>query len=250
MTISYDEPVMAHRGASGYSLENTMSAFRHAVELGAKAVELDAHISKDRIPVVFHDDTLKRLAGRPEKIKELTAEELASVELINGERIPLLSDVLDEFKKKLLINIEIKDWLSVPHVVRCVESHRARNSVVISSFDFKALELAHSMDPGLEIIPIMGTRTIKPQVRLREAFPLGIIKKLGARWLHIAFQLTNKRLVAKLHRNGIKIRTWTVNNAGKMRKLIEIGVDGLITDYPDVALGIYLPQKDAVSADI
>ncbi|HEU5061407.1 MAG TPA: glycerophosphodiester phosphodiesterase family protein, partial [Kofleriaceae bacterium] len=144
--------VLGHRGASAHAVENTMAAFERARADGADGVELDVRLGRDGTLVVFHDDDLRRLAGRAERIADLDAGQLARVELAGGARIPRLEEVL-EATSPLLVNVEIKPpgWRSAREVVRavarCVERAAAMDRVLVSSFDAAVVALVRRTTP-------------------------------------------------------------------------------------------------------
>lgn len=221
--------VIAHRGASGYGLENSLDAFRKAVEMSADMVELDVFTLKDGHVVCFHDGGLQRLTGTKGKITDYTLAELNQLTLRDHSRIPLLADALRVMDKQLRVNIELKGpGTAEPTYALIREFIRDHgwklSDFHISSFRHDELRRMRALDPDIEIgiLPHQG--------------PLGalaVAREVGAYSINAHHGSLNPESVATLREAGLQIFAWTVNEPGDIRRLLDLGIDGFITNYPD-----------------
>jgi glycerophosphoryl diester phosphodiesterase len=228
--------VIAHRGASAYAPENTIAAFRRAVEVGADAIELDARLSKDGVVLAMHDDTIDRTTDGNGRVRNYTFDELKNFDAgasfspaFTGERVPSLERILQEFGGTILINIEITDysspWTNLPErVIQLVEDFNLTKQVLISSFNpialMKSRRINHDIKTGLLI---HGNEP-------------SIVRNLLMRIVPYDFFHPNDSLMKSSRvGRGSKIIVWTVNNEARMRQLLTMGIAGIITDVPDIA---------------
>lgn len=241
--------VFGHRGARQAAPENTLAAFRKAHEMGADGIELDVMLSADGVPVVIHDSTVDRTTNGSGRVRELTLDQLRELDAggrfasqFSGEPIPTLAEVLDAFGSALRINIELKsastgdDGLEA----RVVELLRARSlgrSIVFSSFNplslWRAKRLAPEIRRGLLYAPDMP-------VYLSRAWAAPF---LGLDAVHPEGRMVDAGYVRWAHGKGYHVNVWTVNEPPEMLRLIELGVDVLITDRPDVARTLVDAQR-------
>jgi glycerophosphoryl diester phosphodiesterase len=234
--------ILAHRGASAQAPENTMAAFRLAAQMGADGVELDVRLSKDGEAVVIHNPTLDETTNGRGRVKDFALAQLQSLDAggwfgpdFAGERIPTLTQVLRELGPRLTLNIELKTealfsgGLEV-EVVRLVEDANLVHRVVISSFDPLALwrvrRLNRNIPTGLLYAPDLPF-----YLRYRWLQPLAQPDGLHPRW-----DTVDEQAVAAAHRQGLALRPWTCNDPQAMQRLIQWGVDAIITDRPDLVL--------------
>jgi len=239
--IPRDRPLnIAHRGASAAAPQNTLAAFRKAMELGADGVELDVHLSADGVPVVMHNFDLDETtdgAGRIidktlAELKELDAGEKFAPEFA-GERISTLAEVFEALDGKLLVNVELKDigltgcGLEAP-VVEVVRRFGMEKKVLFSSFNPFTLRRLRPFAPE---VPSGLLYSHNLPIYLRRAWfaPFAPHK---ARHPH--FALVDERLVRWCRTRKLHVNVWTVNEPAEMKRLIALGVDGIITDAPDV----------------
>jgi len=222
--------VLAHRGASAHAPENTMAAFQLAFDQGADGIELDVMLTKEGRVVVIHDDTVDRTTNGAGKVSEMTLEQVQSLDAGDGQRIPTLAEVLERFGGRFLINVELKNYSSMLdalplEVIKLVESFNLVESVLLSSFN---------------PINLFRIRRHLPQVKL------GLITqpKMAERWmwrffphnaLHPHFSDVDQQLVASLHADHRKINVWTPDDPEEICRLATLGVDGIITNYPQRA---------------
>jgi glycerophosphoryl diester phosphodiesterase len=221
--------IIAHRGASGYGLENTLDAFRKAVELNADMIELDVFTLKDGNVVCFHDDDLQRLTGVDGKIVDYTLAELNQLTLSDGSRIPLLTDVMNLADKQLRLNVELKGGRTAEPTYRILQEYIRDHGwkiedFHISSFRHEELLKMRKLDGRIEI-------GILPHGSPLEALEIG--KQVSAFSINAHHSSLNPESVAEIHGAGFKIYAWTVNDHATIRRLLDLGVDGYITNYPD-----------------
>ena len=225
--------VLGHRGASAHAVENTMPAFERARADGADGVELDVRLARDGQLVVFHDDDLRRLAGRAERIADLDGAQIARVELAGGARIPRLEEVL-EATGPLMVNVEIKrpGWRHarpvVRAVLRCVERAAAMDRVLVSSFDAAVVALVRRTTP-LSTGLLFHARQRRP---LRKAWLAPILRPHA---LHPEKVLVDGAAMQGWRRAGYAVNVWTVDDPAEVRRLARLGVDAIISNDPGAA---------------
>jgi glycerophosphoryl diester phosphodiesterase len=227
--------VIAHRGASAYAPENTIRAFALAAGLGADMLELDVQPTADGQLAVFHDDTTERWDGRRRPVAGLTLAALQALD-IGGERVCTLAEVCVFARERgIRLNVELKKPGVGAQVARLLRETRVEELVLISSFYQAALLEMRQVAPHIPRAYLMGTRTFRPDVRLREGWPFFALRQVAARAWHPAWELPLlRRVVPLVRRAGYAVNVWTVNDPALMRRLIALGVDGIITDVPDV----------------
>lgn len=227
--------IYAHRGASGHAPENTMAAFRLAVQEGAGGIELDVQLSADKQVVVIHDETLDRTTDGIGAVGSLTWEELRRLdasfgqEAYRGEGIPLLSQVLELLAPtQLELNIELKNGI-VPYdgmeeaVVRLVRQYGMEKRIVLSSFNHYSIARLAGMAPDIEMAVLYSDGLYRPWEYA--AF-------VGARSLHPHYLAVTPEIVMNARMAGVKVRPWTVNSDDDYRRMAAAGVDAVITNYP------------------
>lgn len=232
--------VWAHRGASGEAPENTIEAFRLAIAQEADGIELDVQLSRDKVPVVIHDETLDRTTDGAGAVVDSHWEYLrglrasAGIEGYHSARIPGLAEVLDLIAPTpLLINIELKNSeVGYPgleeKVLAEVEDRGLAARVVYSSFNHDSVARLSTMTDS-ELAILYERPLLRPVARAR---------KVGANALHPPRQLVlNARWVATVRRLGLAVRPWVVNGEARVRTALDQRVDGLITDFPAAAVG-------------
>jgi glycerophosphoryl diester phosphodiesterase len=230
--------ILAHRGASKEARENTIAAFRLARAHGADGVELDVMRCQSGEVVVFHDDTLERIAGRPGAVRALPYRELKAVDLGGGERIPLLDEVLDEIGP-LVCNVELKsaptffarafdDGLA-GEVRTILQRHAAEKRAIVSSFDPLLLLRFRLRAPSVATGLLFSHDQALP---LSHAWCAPLISPAA---LHPEASLVDERHVAAWHRRGYRVHVWTVDAPDQIARLAALGVDAVITNRPKEA---------------
>lgn len=227
--------VIAHRGASGYAPENTMPAFELAVQQGADMAELDVQRTSDGVLVVFHDDTTERWDGQQRMAESCTLAELEALD-IGGARVATLAEVLRFSRENnLRLNIELKGPGKGAQVAALLKQERAEDLVLFSSFWPDALAELQQVASHIPRGFLMGTRTYRPSVRIRESWPLAALRGVQAAAWHPAYQIPLlNRVLPRVRKAGFQVNVWTVNDPLLMARLVALGADGIITDTPDV----------------
>jgi glycerophosphoryl diester phosphodiesterase len=216
---------IAHRGASGQGLapENTLAAFRLALGLGADLVELDVHRTKDSHIIVIHDDSLDRTTDRAGKVRDLTFSEIRKADAGKGERVPLFHETLDLMMGRTTILVEIKPEDITADVVQTIKDVGAQNSVVIQSFHPAVVAQAFALAPEMPRGFLIG----RGPVLASQA------SATGASVVVPSYSLLNEETVQAVHAHGMMLWTYTVDEEETMQQMIDLGVDGIITNYPD-----------------
>ena len=233
--------VIAHRGASHDAVENTLAAFRLAREQGADGVELDVLRCATGEVVVFHDDDLERLGGRPGDVRATSFAALREIDLGGGERIPTLDEVLEELGP-LLVNVELKSAARWPERLRD-DGLAAAVAAILARHDGGARALVSSFDPlllarfrrrarGVSTGLLFAHDQARPW---REAWAAPLVRPTA---LHPESLLADARAVAGWHARGFAVHVWTVDDPGELRLLGALGVDGVITNRPEFARAV------------
>lgn len=218
----------AHRGASSYAPENTMSAFRLGLEMGANGIETDVQRTKDGVLVLFHDDTLTRVTGQPGSVKDYTYAELQEFSVtVHGQsdRIPTLEEFLQAFGAlELTFAIELKQPFTEADTVAMLEKYGMKDKTVITSFQLECLMRARACTPDYR----MGylTMDINP-------LTLPVMDTIGIQEVCPEAPLVTPALVEELHGKGYSVRAWGVSNEALMKAVYDAGADGMTVNFPD-----------------
>ncbi len=232
---------IAHRGASGSGLapENTLAAFEKAIELGVDAIEIDVHATADNYIVVLHDGTLDRTTDRQGAVRMMSLSQVRQADAgawrgaaFVGERVPMLQEVLELARNRVVVLIEIKATHITERVLHIVSSMRADDQVVIQSFDAETVRRVRALDAGIPTAWLVGRVTPAPaRLRARRMMRQGL--RLGANALSVWHGALTPVVVDELRRRAMTLWAWTVDEDIVMRDLIAMGVQGIITNYPD-----------------
>ncbi len=230
--------VVAHRGACTEALENSWSAFRTAVELGADRIELDVHLTRDNEIAILHDEDLKRTAGIAKSLNQLTRKEIKeTIRLSNGEDIPFLDEVTEELLDKIELNVEIKSVGRdiVEAVGKLYKKHPLSEKIIISSFDLNTCRDSATLFPELKTALLWDKYLWLPGSF--QFGPIRFMKKHGIRIFHPEAKLLTPGMMATAKREGISVVPYVglrdENNREQLWSyLMAVGVDGLCTNYP------------------
>jgi glycerophosphoryl diester phosphodiesterase len=240
--------VIAHRGASAYAPQNTMPAFELAVRQGADMLELDVQRTADGILVVFHDDTTERWDGRKRLMTTCTLAEVQALDIARAQVATLAEVCAFARERGVRLNVEIKGLGIGAPVAHMLRDERVEDLVLISSFEAGALGEVAAASPHLPRAYLMGHDTYRPDVRLREAWPFGALRRSGAVAWHPSYDLPLLvSLIPRVRRAGFAVNVWTVDDVVAMRQLIALGVDGIITNVPDVLRGVLREDRGVSS---
>lgn len=228
---------IAHRGASGEAPENTLAAFRRAVELGADMVECDLQMTADGAIVVMHDDTVDRTTDGRGRVADLRVPDIRRLDAgswfaprFRNERVPLLGELLETLHGRAGVNLEIKtrpdgdyDGI-VKRILRRLGALRAFDEAVISSFDVRAIAAVRRAAPRVR------TAIIASQSSPRAA--LAAARKLSVWAIHPEKTRCIPSLIRAAHASRLRVHAWTVNTPRDIRRVLAAGVDGIISNYP------------------
>ncbi|TET54953.1 MAG: glycerophosphodiester phosphodiesterase [Anaerolineales bacterium] len=231
---------IAHRGASSVAPPNTLAAVLKAIEFGADAVEVDVRLSRDGVPVIVHDSTVRLPTGARVRVSAMSVEGLKRIDISSGfdakfagERIPTLAEVLESAGGLLFLNIELKSAgvlaARLPRAtVNTVQRLGLGERVLVSSFNPVALLQTKRAAPDLAVGLLSSRATPHP---LRLSLPATL---LPIATLHPHHTIVDARYVARAQRRGLRVFTWTVDEPNEMERLIALGVNGIITNVPQV----------------
>lgn len=230
----------AHQGANATAPANTLAAFRLAAEMGADGIELDVRLSCDGEAVVIHDFTVDRTTDGQGAVREMACAQLQELDAgswfdpaFANERIPTLQEVFDTIAHRLLVNAEIKSLRGrsrglEAEVVRLIEDNNLAHRVIVSSFNPLSLRKVKRLNSN---VPTALLHAPDQPLFLRRAW-LGPISPHEFRHPH--YSMVDERFMAWARQKGYRVNAWTVNDPDDLRRLLGLGIDGIITDHPDL----------------
>ena len=247
MNSPFPKLLYAHRGAAKELPENTLESFKHALVLGANALEMDAHMTRDGVLVIAHDVDGKRMCGRDEEIKNVTYSELQTWDAGHGYvdqdgkssfrgksfRIPTLNSVLESFPDTQ-INIDVKQWnpSMVDHIIKTIDRHNASTRICLASFRARTLGKirlnGYTGQTALSAGEVLLSLTF-PKIAKHTPYrgnAAQIPTKSGP------LKLGSKRSIRRLQRSGCRVDFWTINDFTVAKELLNMGADGIMTDDP------------------
>ncbi|TJY70204.1 glycerophosphodiester phosphodiesterase [Arthrobacter sp. CAU 1506] len=228
---------MSHRGFSLAGQENSMAAFRAAVDLGFRYLETDVRATSDGMLMAFHDPTLDRTTDGRGELAAHTAGQLAQVR-ISGEPIPRFEELLSAWPD-VCLNVDVKDMAAADELARLIEAHGAHDRVLVTSFsDRRRFRVLRGLSR-----PVAGSAGVYATAGIYLLGFVGLAKQL-ARLLRVQavqvpvkygrFTVVTKGFVRRCHRAGLQVHVWTINERAEMQRLLALGVDGLISDRADI----------------
>lgn len=242
--------IFAHRGFSLQYPENTMTAFRKALEAGADGIEMDARLTQDGQIVIMHDPTIDRTTNGKGKVRDMLLQEILGLDagikkgvVFENERVPMLEQVFAELGGKLLLNIELCNYDEgdnrqlANQTVELIEKYKLVDSVIISSFRFNNLVYVKDKNPGIScgLLAKQGLMGLFARNLLNHSVSVDA--------LHPYYTDVNAGLIRKEQQCGRKVRAWTVNAPQDIRQLYELGVDAIFTDDPLNSREFYASEK-------
>ncbi|GAA6527212.1 glycerophosphodiester phosphodiesterase [Intrasporangium sp. DVR] len=234
---------LAHRGGALYEpnlgFENTMTAFRHAVELGYTHIETDVHATRDGRLVAFHDDHLDRVSDMQGRIRTLDWEKVRWARVGHGEHIPLLAEVVDTFPG-IKLNIDLKAPRTAELLWELIEQRGLHDSVCVGSFYQREISTFRKVSAGRvataashvgTVLMRFGPRALSRVLRTpADVFQVPPTHVVAGREVTVV----TRSLVEAAHHFGKQVHAWTVDDAAEMHRLLDLGVDGLVSDRIDV----------------
>lgn len=243
--------VIAHRGGSYLAPENTLAAFRNAMEVGVDMIEIDVEQTKDSVVVVIHDRTVDRTTDGSGAVDTLTYNYIRTLDAgswfdkrFTGEKVPTLDETLKLINGKVKLLIEIKDGSErypgiESRTVAAIRKYKAHPWVIVQSFNLKAIERVKAMDPEIKTYYLLGRNFGAYYKNFRENLTGQMSSDLGYDGIAVHYSVLNSVNVDSIRKAGLYLFAWTVNDRETMKKMISAGVDGIITDAPDLLKELY-----------
>jgi len=236
--LDWDGPIpFAHRGGTSEHPENTMPAFEHAVSLGYRYLETDVHLTADGVLVAFHDTDLLRTCGHAGEIIDMTWAEIAELRVDGREPIPLMRDLLERWPDARF-NIDCKADAAVETLAQLIDDTRSIDRVCVGAFSHRRLQrLRRRLGPRLltalspqEVATLRLTGRVVGTPRGAAQVPAsaGRIEGVGR------IDIVTTSFVRRAHARRIPVHVWTVNDQAEMHRLLDLGVDGIMTDHPEL----------------
>ena len=237
--LNYDGlAVMAHRGGSLEAPENTIESFKYALEIGSDIIETDIQLSSDGIPYIFHDDDLKRIPGIEKNFNELLASEIDKLNIFDDYKIPTLEETLKQFpntkfqidfKTDEVVDPAIEIINKLPHIKKnlCVASFSSQRLQKIKS---KLIDVTYSMGPHEVLKLLLKSFGVYRGEISGDCLQIPIYR--------YGIKIVTRRFVDFCKRENIKISVWTINSIEEMDYLIDLDVDGIITDRPKALINL------------
>lgn len=221
--------IVGHRGAMGHVTENTIPSIKKAVELGVDGIEIDVFKCKSGEIIVFHDKKLDRLTNSSGYIEDLSYDSINKIKVMGEYRIPELIEVINILPNEIFLNIELKGEETAKKVNEIItefinKTESKLDRFIISSFNWNELENFRSFNSEIPIAILTDTNPLN-------AIP--VAKKLNAVAINPNYKLLNKYVVNQIKKEGLKIFPYTVNSINDIDKMKNLGVDGIITNYPE-----------------
>ncbi|MEC7226454.1 MAG: glycerophosphodiester phosphodiesterase family protein [Candidatus Latescibacterota bacterium] len=226
---------IAHRGASGRDLapENTLAAFEKALDIGVDMLEIDVRVTGDGQLIVLHDPSLDRTTDCEGIVREMGLDEIRQADAGDGERVPILREVFDLARNRAPILLEIKSDFIAERVVQAIADAQIEEQVVVQSFNPQTVERVKRLAPHLPSSLLIGELPTTPS-RVRARRLVSQVLEVGANTLSIWHATLTPSLIEEMRKRGIAVWAWTVDEEITMRDLAMMGVQGLVTNYPDV----------------
>ena len=223
--------VIGHRGAMGHALENTIESVEKAIDLKVDGIEIDVFKSKSGELIVYHDPSLSRLSNSTAFIEQITIDSIKKVELIGGLSIPTLNEVIDIIPEKIFLNIELKGENTAYETNKIIikylsESNLTSSKFIISSFRWDELKKFRNINKDIPIAILVDSL-----YKIDNAIKLA--KEINAVALNPNNKFITKKIVKKIQSNNIKVYPYTINTPKNIKRMKSIGVDAIITDYPE-----------------
>jgi glycerophosphoryl diester phosphodiesterase len=213
--------IIAHRGASFFSAENTLRSFQQAIDFGSDMVELDVQITKDDQLIVLHDTTIDRISEGTGMVKNFTLADVRKLNIFGKEKIPTLEEVFDFLIGKAKIVIDLKPADSIPHLLRYLKSKKIRDSVLVSSFDGEIIKNIKNFDRKIAVGLIC---------RMYRKKYVDFCRQYKIDFIHPHHRFLNRKKIGKIKKSKLGVNVWTVNYKRDIKRVLGWDVDGIITD--------------------
>ncbi len=228
---------IAHRGASGKYPENTRLAFVKAIEAGVDMIEFDCQLTEDGHVVIFHDERLLRTAGVRGALKSKRLDQLKALDIgqwrkksFKGERILTLEEALEIFAGRVDLCLEIKSYPAASpgieiKILFILSRYDYLDRTILSSFDYRCLARVRELAPEATLAILCGSRST--------ADPFAAARRLEAKSIHVQKALATRNFLTQAWEEGLDVHVWTVNEVREMEAFVALGVQGLISDFPE-----------------
>lgn len=229
--------VIGHRGAAGHEVENTIPSIDKAISFGVDAVEVDVFLCKSGELVVFHDENLSRLTNSNAFIESLSIDSIKKIDVLNNHKIPTLEEVIKFINKRVHLNIELKGLNTAKPTYELLKAlfldkQQLIENILISSFNWEELDIIYDLDKDIPIAILTEKKLNDLNFNTIE-MAINQAKKINAKAINIDYKLLNRKVVKKIKSENLIINAWTVNEINQIKRIINLGVDGIITDFPD-----------------
>ncbi|MCY4257414.1 MAG: glycerophosphodiester phosphodiesterase family protein [bacterium] len=231
--LNHDGPIaIAHRGGAAEATENTMDAFVAAVEMGYRYLETDVYLTSDKVLVAFHDRSLERLCGISEDITKLAWRDLTTLRVSGAHVIPQFVEVLEAWPE-VKIAVDPKHYAATAPLVGLLQQTNSIGRACIGSFSRRRLQLARRLGgpqlcTGMSPVEIAQLQAAGAGLRLRN--PSGACAQVPP--VAKGVPIVNRRFVQAAHTYGVAVLVWTIDEPQQMHRLLDMGVDGIMTDRP------------------
>lgn len=237
--------IIGHRGASAVAPENTIAAFREALAVGAEGIEFDVRLTRDGVPVVIHDSTLRRTGGLPHRVADLTLTEIKKVDVgswfsasFANENVPTLAELFTLFQSNnSTLYLEMKCDSASEHralaeaCVKAIEEHALKERVIVECFQLSALRILKEIDPEIKTVALFEPSFTNPSV-LSDQRIINQARDVGTAALALHHRLARESLVQKAKDAGLHVAVWTVDDPAWIERARTTGVDALISNDP------------------
>lgn len=234
--LDHDGPIpFAHRGGTSHAPENTLPAFEHAVSLGYRYLETDVQLTADGVLVAFHDNDLHRTTGRQARVSDLPWSEVRTALVDGREPIPLLEDLLGSFPEAR-INIDCKTDVAVDGLVAAIRRTAVQDRVCIGSFSTARLRKIRGL-LGASVCTSLGPTEVVRWLLGTVLHSGSLVPSIPCAQVPVSMRgipVVTEQTVARAHRAGMQVHVWTIDDPTEMHRLLDLGVDGVMTDEPVV----------------
>jgi glycerophosphoryl diester phosphodiesterase len=251
--------IIGHRGASRFAPENTLAAFRLALAVGADGVEFDVRLTHDGVPVIIHDDNLKRTGATPSRVADLTLAELQKIDVgswfrtegFAAERVPTLEQLFEVFRTtSSLLYLEMKSDKSERERLAqaCVEkinTSSLKERIIVECFDLSALAIIKSLDPSIRTAALFEPGLTAPPLITSGQRLVDQALAVGAKEIALHHRLATDRVITTANNSGLTVVVWTVDDPSWIRRALSNGVTALITNDP----AMMISQRDQQASD-
>ncbi len=224
---------VAHRGASAALPENTLPAFGRAIELGADVIEADVRLTKDGEAMILHDATVDRTTSGSGPLGKLTAAQARALDAGAGAQIPLLAEVLEIARGHVRVNLDIKEVEAVGPAAATVTALGMAGSVSFISFLPEVWEALADVNPGCPVIQLVDSAAGLASIAMGDVGTQSHMAGVG-----VPAAIVTEAMVERMHRHGQGVFAWTVDDDAEMRRLIAMGVNGIVTNRIDALVEV------------